>query len=111
MFSLGIVLLELVETFRTDMERVENITELRNGNIAPHLLIQQPSLANVIRQLVVKNPKERPDAKALLQKLTTDVMESDQVRLLKSQLAEKEREISRLRELLERAGMKSAENL
>lgn len=107
MFSLGIVLLELVETFKTDMERVENITELRKGNVAPHLITQHPSLANIIKQLVNKDPADRPDAKTLLQRLTTEVIESDEIKSLKCQLAEKDEEINRLRDLLERAGVKN----
>lgn len=106
MFSLGIVLLELVETFRTDMERVQCINELRKGNISEKLLVQQPYLANIILELISKNTKDRPDAKSLLKKLTTEVIETDQVKMLRSQLAEKEEEINRLKELLEKAGLK-----
>lgn len=107
MFSLGIVLLELVETFRTDMERIQCITELRKGSISEHLLEQQPNLANIILKLVSKNSKDRPDAKTLLSQLTKNVMESDQIRILRSQLAEKDEEITRLRKLLEKAGVKN----
>lgn len=107
MYSLGIVLLELVEAFKTDMEKVQNITQLRKGHISQYLLTQHPNFANIIQQLVVKNPEDRPDAKTLLQSLTTKVVESDQIKSLKCELAKKDEEINRLKELLKKAGVEN----
>lgn len=103
MFSLGVVLLELVEIFRTDMERVRNISELRKGKLPAHLTAHQPQMAQIISQLVLKDPSLRPSARELLEKLDKESMVINELR---NQLAEKENEISRLRELLEAAGIK-----
>nr|CAI5836200.1 unnamed protein product [Callosobruchus analis] len=104
MYSLGIVLFELVENFRTDMERVEYITELRKGHIPSKLFITHPELAQMIRSLVVKNPELRPDTTTLLHTLKST--ETQEIEQLKMQLAEKEEEISHLRELLTMHGIK-----
>ncbi|VEN61732.1 unnamed protein product, partial [Callosobruchus maculatus] len=104
MYSLGIVLFELVENFRTDMERVEYITELRKGHIPSKLFVTHPELAQMIRSLVVKNPDLRPDTTTLLHTLKST--ETQEIEQLKMQLAEKEEEISHLRELLTMHGIK-----
>ena len=105
MYSLGIVLLELIETFKTDMERVLSISSLRKGKISPHLLALHPQLSHVMSQLVATNPANRPDATALLKYLAVDVVESQVVQDLKCQLAQKDEEISQLKELLKSAGI------
>lgn len=106
MYSVGIVLLELVETFRTDMERVHNITELRKGHIPTHILIQHPQFARIIGQLISRNPQDRPDATTLLKHITNH-NDSEHIKELEMQLAEKDEEIQRLKELLKNAGVKS----
>lgn len=107
MYSLGIVLYELVEMFRTDMERVRNITELRRGNLAPHLHLEHPQFARIIMQLVCRNPQDRLNASDLLKRITVTVSESERVKELELQLAEKDEEILRLKELLKNASIKS----
>lgn len=107
MYSVGIVLLELVETFRTDMERIHNITELRKGHIPTHILRQHPQFARIIGQLISRNPQDRPDATTLLKHITHNDNDSKQIKELEMQLAEKEEEIQRLKELLRSAGVKS----
>lgn len=104
MYSLGIVLFELVETFRTDMERVQNITELRKGHVPKHM---QPQFARIISQLVCRNPSNRPSAADLLKCIAINVSESEHIRELELQLVEKDEEIARLKELLKTAGAKS----
>lgn len=106
MYSLGIVLFELVERFKTDMERVEYIMELRKGKLPAHIHVQQPQLAQIILQLVSKYSHERPDASSLLKSLTQN-SDADYVRVLECKLAERDEEILRLKELLKSAGVKS----
>jgi translation initiation factor 2-alpha kinase 1 len=106
MYSLGIVLFELVERFRTDMERVQFINDLRKGKLPAHVHVQQPQLADIICQLMSKYPQDRPDATALL-KMITHNSDADYVRELECKLAEKDEEILRLKELLKSAGVKS----
>lgn len=105
MYSLGIVLLELVETFSTDMERVHHITELRKGRLSSQLSAHEPQLTHIISQLVSRQVNTRPSASELLERLTVPPDDSAQVRDLKSRLAEKDLEISRLKELLKSAGV------
>lgn len=100
MYSLGIILLELVSVFNTDMERIHIISELRQGHLSPQILKKHPKLATIINQLVAKNAKDRPDATTLLQNITANVSESEVIKELKQQLAEKEHEIQRLKDKL-----------
>lgn len=106
MYSLGIVLYELVENFGTDMERVQCITELRKGHVPAHLFKSHKELAHMISTLVVKNPDHRPDTKTLLHQLKSNEI-SEQIDLLKMQLAEKDEEILHLKELLKSHGIMS----
>ncbi|KAJ8956835.1 hypothetical protein NQ318_014249 [Aromia moschata] len=106
MYSVGIVLFELAEDFRTDMERVQRITELRKGVLPPSLLVSHPEFAKVIKKLVVKDPDVRPDTTTLLTALRSS--ESEQIEQLKLQLAEKEEEILNLKELLKAHGIQSS---
>lgn len=106
MYSLGIVLFELVERFRTDMERVQYIDDLRKGKIPTHVQVQHPQLAQIISQLMLKYPQDRPDASTLLKSINHG-SDADYVRELECKLAEKDEEILRLKELLKSAGVKS----
>ncbi|XP_060518124.1 interferon-induced, double-stranded RNA-activated protein kinase-like [Cylas formicarius] len=106
MYSVGIVLFELVENFKTDMERVENITELRKGRLPVSVASGEPEFAHVIEKLMRKKPELRPDTTALLHSLTASE-ENGKVELLKAQLAEKDEEIAHLKELLKSHGIKS----
>lgn len=104
-YSLGIVLFELVQNFNTDMERVEYITELRKGNLPPSVHLKYPDTAQMIENLIVKNPADRPDTRTLLSALKKS--DSKEIEDLKMLLIEKEEEILHLKELLKSYGMKS----
>ncbi|RZC37624.1 serine/threonine-protein kinase ifkC [Asbolus verrucosus] len=106
MYSLGIVLFELVERFHTDMERVQYINDLRKEKLPKHVHVQQPQLAQIICQLVSKYPQDRPDASTLLKTISHDC-DGDYVQQLECKLAERDEEILRLKELLKSAGVKS----
>ncbi|XP_018329399.1 eukaryotic translation initiation factor 2-alpha kinase 1-like [Agrilus planipennis] len=105
MYSVGIVLLELVETFNTDMERVHTITDLRKGHLSDHTLSHYPQIASIIKQLVKRHPEHRPDATFVLKSLHTDDGESGLIQELKDKLAEKELEIVKLKEKLKSMGV------
>ncbi|KAL3282281.1 hypothetical protein HHI36_005470 [Cryptolaemus montrouzieri] len=109
MYSLGIVLFELVETFTTDMERNKCIEELKKSRYLPQrIVIQHPQFADIITKLVSKSPEERPSANELLQQISDASTASiQQIEELKCQLASKDEEIARLKELLKSAGVKS----
>ncbi|XP_017774860.1 PREDICTED: probable serine/threonine-protein kinase ifkC [Nicrophorus vespilloides] len=103
MFSLGIVVFELAETFRTSMERIKCIEDLRKGAIPVHVKTNQPQLAQIIGELMMKNPAERPAAADLLKRINTEVFESEKVRQLENMLAEKQEEIIKLKQQLAQA--------
>ncbi|XP_072393410.1 eukaryotic translation initiation factor 2-alpha kinase 1-like [Diabrotica undecimpunctata] len=81
MYSLGIVLFELIENFRTDMERVKSITELRNGHTPTHLSTTHPQIADMIKKLIVNSPELRPNTTALLQTLKPQSEEVEQLKV------------------------------
>jgi hypothetical protein len=45
-YSLGIILFELLQPFSTDMERYKLFTRLRTGHIPPELAMTAPKLVN-----------------------------------------------------------------
>ncbi|CAH1117703.1 unnamed protein product [Phaedon cochleariae] len=105
MYSLGIVLFELVENFRTDMERVHYLTDLRKGQIPRDILLKYPDISQMIERLMIKNPDERPDTTTMLNNLKST--ESEEIEQLRLQLVEKDEEIVHLKELLKSHGIKS----
>jgi translation initiation factor 2-alpha kinase 1 len=46
LYSLGIVLFELLQPFSTDMERCKVIMQLRSGHIPPELAMAAPKLVS-----------------------------------------------------------------
>lgn len=104
LYSLGIVLLELAETFHTDMERVETITELRKGKLPAHLTAQEPQIAQIISRLIIKKPNLRPCAQEILEQINHSA-DNELVNELRTKLIEKDNEIARLKDLLKKAGV------
>lgn len=101
MYSLGIILLEMVEPFSTDMERVKTITDLRKGQIPAHLTANYPKIAHIIGKLVQRRPNKRLDTTQLLEELRTlSENKDDTIRLLKEELAAKDDEIAHLKMML-----------
>lgn len=105
LYSLGIVLFELIQCFNTDMERVENITKLRNGVFPEDLQKRQTEFVEMIVQLTCKKYEERPDTTTILKQIEKS-NESQQIEKLKQVIAEKDEEISHLKELLKSYGAK-----
>lgn len=66
-FSLGIILFELLTHFDTDMERAVMLNKLRSsGNIPQFLTDQFPVQSNMLRELIAPDPKDRPTAEEIL---------------------------------------------
>ncbi|XP_066253181.1 eukaryotic translation initiation factor 2-alpha kinase 1-like [Euwallacea similis] len=105
MYSLGIVLFELLEDFSTEMERTKKISELRSRRDLP--VPSELSLSNLVSALVRHSPGERPDAATLLTVLEniTNASPPD-LEALERRLREKDLEIERLRALLRKHGVK-----
>ncbi|XP_068621184.1 eukaryotic translation initiation factor 2-alpha kinase 1-like [Battus philenor] len=101
MFSLGIILLEMVEHFSTEMERVKTITDLRKGQIPARLTANYPKIAHIIGKLVQRRPTKRLDTKQLLDELKYLSEDKDEtIRSLKEELAAKDDEIAKLKMML-----------
>ncbi|XP_014360886.2 eukaryotic translation initiation factor 2-alpha kinase 1 [Papilio machaon] len=101
MYSLGIILLEMVEQFSTEMERVKTITDLRKGQIPARLTANYPKIAHIIGKLVQWRPAKRLDTKQLLEELKYLSEDKDEtIRSLKEELAAKDDEIAKLKMML-----------
>ncbi|CAK1549596.1 unnamed protein product [Leptosia nina] len=101
LYSLGIILLEMVEPFSTDMERVKTITDLRKGQIPAHLTANYPKIAHIIGKLVQRKPSKRLDTKQLLDELKNLCENKDEtIKSLKEELAAKDDEIAKLKMML-----------
>jgi len=73
-FSLGLVLAELMMCFSTEMERVHTLHQLRAGQIPKELVEIDPEIAKCVKRMVDHDPKKRPDA---LEVLTMEFMKSE----------------------------------
>ncbi|XP_059061801.1 eukaryotic translation initiation factor 2-alpha kinase 3-like [Achroia grisella] len=108
MYSLGIILLEMVEPFSTHMERVKTITDLRKGQIPAHLTVNYPKIAHIIGKLVQRRPNKRLDSHQLLEELKhLSENKDDTIKTLREELAAKEEEIAHLRMMLAKTNLKS----
>ena len=71
-FSLGLILLELLCCFETEHERYHNFLQCRQHQRLPGPITKQyPSVAALILTCTRHNPIERPTAKELLRNVTT----------------------------------------
>ncbi|XP_028670038.1 eukaryotic translation initiation factor 2-alpha kinase 1 isoform X1 [Erpetoichthys calabaricus] len=97
MYSVGIMALELFQPFRTEMERIKTLTELREGNIQDSFTQQWPSLAKFIKLLTNPDPLQRPSAAQLLQ---SELFHSakEVIQTLQKKVEDQEEEIVKLRQ-------------
>ncbi|XP_003692497.1 eukaryotic translation initiation factor 2-alpha kinase 1-like [Apis florea] len=93
-YSLGIVLLELLVHTRTSMERIEIINNLKKGQIPTSLTATYPKWAYIVSQLVQEDPEKRPSTNQLLQDLNED--KDMMITCLKNDIIEKEDIIRKL---------------
>ncbi|KAM3959130.1 eukaryotic translation initiation factor 2-alpha kinase 1 [Aphomia sociella] len=108
MYSLGIILLEMVEPFSTDMERVKTITDLRKGQIPAHLTANYPKIAHIIGKLVQRRPAKRLDTNQLLEELRRlSENKDDTIKSLREELAAKDEEIAHLKMMLSKFNIES----
>lgn len=99
MYSLGIILFELFYPLTTQMERLHNIEQIRKGNLCQTLSSKWTDEAELIKQLTLRDPKQRPTAEEVL----AAPMFADKDRVicrLQKRIQEKDEEIWKLRELL-----------
>ncbi|KAK2582511.1 hypothetical protein KPH14_004809 [Odynerus spinipes] len=71
-YSIGIVLVELLIHTETHMERSYIIDGLKKGQLPVSLTVTHPKWAHVVSQLVQEDPNKRPSTNELLQYVTED---------------------------------------
>ncbi|XP_022237417.1 eukaryotic translation initiation factor 2-alpha kinase 1-like isoform X2 [Limulus polyphemus] len=75
MFSLGVILLELLHPFATEMERVECLRGLQSGIVPSEIEQKWPELTKVIKSLTQTDPGKRPMALEVLNSLSPNKTE------------------------------------
>ena len=113
-FSLGLILLELVSCFETEHERLHNFQQCRQRCLPEWLHNDYPKIASTILACTRENPRERPLARELADyatrsalgqqlELQRKLVEKDQeLKKQKQDLLEKDRIIEQMREEMER---------
>lgn len=66
MFSLGIVMFEMLSSFATEMERAIALSAIRSGRLSAEFVSNYPVHARVIQSLLKTNGKLRPEAREIL---------------------------------------------
>ncbi|XP_053979974.1 eukaryotic translation initiation factor 2-alpha kinase 1-like [Hylaeus volcanicus] len=93
-YSLGIVLLEMLVHTKTHMERVEIIANSKRGHLPMILTATYPKWAHIISQLVQTDPEKRPSTSELLQNFNQD--KDVMIAQLKSDIVDKDNRIEEL---------------
>ncbi|XP_070387037.1 eukaryotic translation initiation factor 2-alpha kinase 1-like [Dermacentor albipictus] len=92
-YSLGVVLTELLCPFFTVHERLTELAKLRNGSLPSALKEYSQDMAIAISAMCHSDPKERPSAKELL--ISPLFIAKDKIiKDLRAELKEKDRQIS-----------------
>lgn len=68
-FSLGIILFELLCPFNTDMERSLVISKARAGYIPPNAAFENPKLMQLLKSMLLVQPQGRPSSNDVLKGL------------------------------------------
>jgi translation initiation factor 2-alpha kinase 4 len=71
-YSLGLVLFEMVHPLKTGMEKHQKSLELRKGKIPMSLLESQPKLSELILSMVSENPGNRPCSSEIINYIQTN---------------------------------------
>jgi translation initiation factor 2-alpha kinase 3 len=66
-YSLGVILLELLVPFATDMERCRVLDKAKNGELPPELIANQERefFATLLERMLHKEAKSRPEAEEI----------------------------------------------
>ncbi|XP_076449819.1 eukaryotic translation initiation factor 2-alpha kinase 1-like [Babylonia areolata] len=100
MYSLGIILFEMCNLFKTDMERLKTIEEVRQGRMPEQFTQQWTHQAEAVQLLTNETPAERPSTQDLLSSqlfLTPQQM----IQGLQDTVAARDEEIVQLRKQLQ----------
>ncbi|CAI9565024.1 unnamed protein product, partial [Staurois parvus] len=66
-FSLGLILFELLYPFSTSMERVQILTDIRDLKFPVLFTQKYPQEQNMVRHMLSHNPSERPEAEEIIE--------------------------------------------
>lgn len=66
-YSLGVILYELLVPFRTEMERLHTLKQVRDLSFPHSFLNRLPAEAQLLRRLLSATPADRPSANEILQ--------------------------------------------
>jgi serine/threonine protein kinase len=72
-FSLGLILYEMLFSFKTGMEKNAKFKELKNGTINSEFLEKYPRLSKIILSMVEKIPEKRPCAPELIKQIECEL--------------------------------------
>lgn len=94
-YSLGVILIELLLPFSTDMERIQTIKKVRSGENLPKLV--NDCFTNLVTRLL-SNRRNRPDIFQLYELINKlSVAKNDNIVELQKQLSEQEDKINELK--------------
>lgn len=99
MYSLGVILFEMCQLFKTGMERVKTLEGLRQGTLPEQFVDRWKLQAEAVRRLTHSDTTMRPSTNKLLNShlfLTPEQM----IKMLQETIAEKDAEIEQLRQRL-----------
>lgn len=98
-YSLGIILLELLVPFSTDMERANTIKQVRSGKLPDNITVNFRSL---LKRLIHHSPNRRPDTSQLIEIMSKISSNKDHViNELQRRLSERDVEIKNLKAEME----------
>ena len=76
-YSLGIVLFEMLSRFETEMERRTMLKDVRDGRLQPAFLQEYPQQAGLILWFTAADPADRPTAKQVLESLPSQLKDGN----------------------------------
>lgn len=98
-YSLGIILLELLVPFSTDMERANTIKQVRSGKLPENINVNYRS---ILKRLIHHSPNRRPDTSQLIEIMNKISSNKDHViQELQRRLSERDIEIKNLKAEME----------
>lgn len=107
-YSLGIILLELLVPFSTDMERASTIKAVRTGHLPSNINVNFRSL---LKQCIMHRPSKRPDVSQLIEIMNKLSSSKDHIITeLQRRLSERDFEITAIKQQMEVERRQSKEN-
>ncbi|XP_065075654.1 eukaryotic translation initiation factor 2-alpha kinase 1-like [Ochlerotatus camptorhynchus] len=107
-YSMGIILLELLIPFETDMERADMIKQVRKGQFSNDL---DPEFADLLKNLLSTRPSRRHDTFALTEAVNCMKLNRDKViSHLKKSLSVQEEEIQALKTTIDQKNRQQEES-